>query len=90
MIGLKHYLIFGAVLFSVGAVCAAVRKSIVFVFVAVAIMFSASCAVVLAFSRWNLLPQGKALALVFMVLLVVEVLTGFSFYMKSHSTDRGG
>ncbi|MFH1829379.1 MAG: NADH-quinone oxidoreductase subunit NuoK [Pseudomonadota bacterium] len=77
-ITLQHYLVLAAALFAIGAAGAVLRRNILIIFISIEIMFGAACLAILAFSRWNLLPDGKAAVLFIMAVMAAEAAVGLS------------
>jgi NADH-quinone oxidoreductase subunit K len=77
-ITLQHYLAFASLLFAIGAVGAVSRRNVLVVFMSIEIMFAGAIIAMLAFARWNLLPEGKAAALFLLVAMAAEAAVGLS------------
>lgn len=60
---LHHYLILSILLFAIGIVGVAARRNAFVMTASLLLIFDSSCILFLAFSRWNLLLEGKVFAL---------------------------
>lgn len=85
MISLTHYLTVCAVLFCVGIASLVVRKNASSFVFGVSVIIFASALAVLSFSRWNLMPEGKAVVMFLLVLMVsiAAVFSAMGFLVKS-------
>jgi NADH-quinone oxidoreductase subunit K len=77
-ITLQHYLVLAAALFATGAMGAVVRKNLLIVFMSIELMFAAATLALLAFARWNLLPEGMAAAVFLIALMAAEAAVGLA------------
>ncbi len=75
---LQHYLALAVVLFAIGATGAVVRRNVLQIFMSIEIMFGAAGLALLAFARWNLLPEGQAVVLFFIAVMAAEAAVGLS------------
>ena len=75
---LQHYLVLAVALFAIGAVGAVVRRNVLIIFMSIELMFVAAGLALLAFARWNLLPEGKALVIFFIAVMAAEAAVGLS------------
>ncbi len=73
---LQHYLVLASALFAIGAAGAVLRRNILVIFMSIEIMFGAACLAILAFARWNLLPDGKAAVLFIITVMAAEAAVG--------------
>ena len=87
-ITLHHYLILSVLLFIVGAIGAAVRRNVLVVFISIEIMMGAGILALLAFARWNLLPGGKASALMVLLITAVQAAVGLAMAVAIFRTHR--
>ena len=88
VITLQHYLVLAAVLFAIGALGAVARRNILIVFMSIELMLAASCLAVLAFSRWNLLPEGRAAALFIIAVMAAEAAVGLALIVAMYRRRR--
>lgn len=94
MITLQHYLVLSILLFMTGAIGMVVRRNMLIAVMSMQIMMIGACLSVLAFSRWNLLPEGKAIAMLVVAASSAVALVGVAFVLsvfkdrKSASTDE--
>lgn len=77
-ITLQHYLVLAAALFATGAMGAVVRRNLFIVFMSIELMFGAAALALLAFARWNLLPEGRAAAVFIIALMAAEAAVGLA------------
>jgi NADH-quinone oxidoreductase subunit K len=87
-ITLQHYLVLAAALFAIGALGAVSRRNILVVFMSIELMFASACLALLAFSRWNLLPQGRAAAIFIMAVMAAEAAVGLSLVVAMYRRRR--
>lgn len=80
MLTLQHYLTISVVLFSLGVIGLAARRSFLVSMMCIQLMFSSACLAILAFSRWNLLPGGKAQCLIMMSAFICVFVVGLAIY----------
>ena len=84
VITIQHYLVVGVVLFVVGAIGAIARRNILVIFMSIEMMLGASLLTLLAFARSNLLPEGKALALLVIAVVVAEAAVGLALVVAMY------
>ena len=85
---LQHYLILAAVLFAIGALGAVVRRNILVIFMSIELMFASSILALLAFSRWNLLPEGRAASLFIIAIMAAEAAVGLALVVEMYRRRR--
>lgn len=78
MITLQHYLILSVILFVVGSIGVVVRRNMLVVIMSMEVMLAGACLAVLAFSRWNLLPEGKVIVVFIISIAIVQVVLGLA------------
>jgi NADH-quinone oxidoreductase subunit K len=96
-IGLKHYLVVGAVLFVCGIVCMATKRNGIGVLMGVELVLNGANINFVAFSRWvpSLGLDGQVMALFVIVLAAAEAAVALAIalnFYNSHLTidvDRG-
>jgi len=94
MITLQHYLILSIILFIIGAIGVVVRRNMLIILMSIELMVGGACLALLAFSRWNLLPDGKALLVLVIALAAAQLVAGLSIVVAvfrrsgSISVDR--
>ena len=76
IVTLQHYLVLSALLFAIGAVGLATRRNVLIVFMSIELLFAAAILALLAFARWNLLPEGAAAALFILAVMAAEAAVG--------------
>jgi NADH-quinone oxidoreductase subunit K len=84
VITIQHYLVVGVVLFVVGAIGAIARRNILVIFMSIEMMLGASLLTLLALARSNLLPEGKALALLVIAVVVAEAAVGLALVVAMY------
>ena len=82
-IGLEHYLILSAILFSIGLYGALAKRSAVVILMSIEIMLNAVNIAMVAFSRFivPLLLTGQVFAIFVMVVAAAEVAVGLAIIM---------
>ena len=82
-IGLEHYLILSAILFSIGLYGALAKRSAVVILMSIEIMLNAVNIAMVAFSRYivPLLLTGQVFAIFVMVVAAAEVAVGLAIIM---------
>lgn len=94
MITLQHYLVLSILLFMIGSIGMVVRRNMLIAVMSMQIMMIGASLSVLAFSRWNLLPEGKAIAMLIVAVSSAIALVGISLVLfvfkrrKSASADE--
>jgi NAD(P)H-quinone oxidoreductase subunit 4L len=80
MIGLEHYLILAAVLFSIGLYGALAKRNAVIILMSIELMLNAVNIAMVAFSRYivPLLLTGQIFAIFIMVVAAAEVAVGLA------------
>ena len=78
IVTLQHYLVLAALLFAIGAVGLVTRRNLLIVFMSIEIMLSGALVALLAFARWNLLPEGQAAALFILIVMAAEAAVGLA------------
>ncbi len=89
MITLNHYLILGAILFSIGAVGALTRRNAIIVFICIEIMLSAVSLTIIAFSKYLNNLDGHIFILMIITVAAAEAAVGLAiiismFRLKKH------
>ena len=92
-IGLQHYLILSAVLFSIGLYGALAKRNAVAILMSIEIMLNAVNIIMVAFSRYSALITGQIFAIFIMVVAAAEVAVGLaiviSIYRSRQTIDVG-
>jgi len=88
MITLQHYLILSIILFSIGAVGAVARRNIVIVIMSISLMYISAILSLVAFARWNLLPFGRGIAVIMMLLAISMVIIGLSIAAAANAKTK--
>jgi NAD(P)H-quinone oxidoreductase subunit 4L len=90
-IGLQHFLILSAVLFSIGLYGALSKRNAVVILMSIEIMLNAVCLAMVAFSRYGHLLSGQVFAIFIMVVAAAEVAVGlalvFAIYRSRETVD---
>jgi len=79
---LQHYLILAIGLFMIGIIGAVVRRNLIVILVSTYLMFAAAALALVAFARWNLLPEGKAISIFVVAIGISVVASGFALVAK--------
>lgn len=77
-VGLEHYLILSAILFSIGLYGALAKRNAVVILMSIEIMLNAVNIAMVAFSRYSHLIQGQVFAIFIMVVAAAEVAVGLA------------
>jgi len=90
-IGLTHYLLLGAVLFTCGAVCMAVKRNAIGILMGVELVLNASTINLLAFAHYNQAfeMEGQVFALFVIVLAAAEAAVALAIvlnFYNNHTT----
>lgn len=87
-IPLEHGLIAAAVLFAIGLVGLAVRRSLLFMLMSIEILLNAAgLAFVVAASRWQQ-PDGQVMFIFILVMAAAEVSVGLALILQIHHTVK--
>jgi NAD(P)H-quinone oxidoreductase subunit 4L len=84
MIGLEHYLILAAVLFSIGLYGALAKRNAIIILMSIELMLNAVNIAMVAFSRYivPLLLTGQVFAIFIMVVAAAEVAVGLAIIIS--------
>jgi NADH-quinone oxidoreductase subunit K len=77
-VGLTHYLIVSAILFSLGVVGVLIRRNAIVIFMAIELMLNAVNLAFVALSRYLLAPEGQVVVFFVMVVAAAEVVVGLA------------
>jgi NADH:ubiquinone oxidoreductase subunit K len=90
-VGLEHFLVLSAVLFSIGLYGALTKRNAVVVLICVEIMLNAVNIAMVAFSRYGNILTGQVFAIFIMVVAAAEVAVGLAIiiniYRSRESVD---
>lgn len=83
MVGLEHYLILSAILFSIGLYGALVKKNAIIILMSIEIMLTAASIALVAFSRYIVPTQltGQVFVMFIMVVAAAEAAVGLAIIM---------
>ncbi|MFA5812051.1 MAG: NADH-quinone oxidoreductase subunit NuoK [bacterium] len=81
-ITLQHYLALAVMLFAIGATGAVTRRNVLQIFMSIELMFGAAGLALLAFARWNLLPEGQAAVFFFIAVMAAEAAVGLALVVS--------
>jgi NADH:ubiquinone oxidoreductase subunit K len=83
MVGLEHYLILSAILFSIGLYGALVKKNAIIILMSIEIMLTAVSIALVAFSRYIVPTQltGQVFVMFIMVVAAAEAAVGLAIIM---------
>ncbi|MCF6742844.1 NADH-quinone oxidoreductase subunit NuoK [Blastococcus sp. KM273128] len=85
---LSYYLVFAAILFTIGAVGVLVRRNAIVVFMCVELMLNAVNLTLITFARSTGTVDGQIIALFVMVVAAAEVVVGLAIIMSIYRTRR--
>jgi NADH-quinone oxidoreductase subunit K len=78
MIGLHHYLIVSALLFSIGLLGVLVRRSVLVLYMSLELMLNAANLALVAFSRFNQNLDGQTMVFFIITVAAAEVALGLA------------
>lgn len=81
-ITLSHYLLLSVSLFVIGTLGVLVRRNILMMFMSIEIMLVAANIAILAFARWNLLPEGQIIVLFSFAVIAAEAACGLAIIVS--------
>ena len=84
IITLQHYLVLSVLLFAIGAIGVISRRNIFIILMSIELMFASAALAILSFSRWNLLPSGKALVFFVIAIMAAQAAVGLSIIIVVH------
>src|SRR5437867_10951181 len=78
MVGLEHYLVVSALLFSLGLVGMIVRRKLLIIYMALELMLNAANLALVAFSRFNNRLDGQVMVFFIITVAAAEVSVGLA------------
>jgi|DewCreStandDraft_4_1066084.scaffolds.fasta_scaffold00628_43 NADH-quinone oxidoreductase subunit K len=88
-IGLHHFVLLSAVLFSLGMACAIARRNAVAILIGIELMLNAAALNLAAFSRYGALrAEGQLFVLFVIVLAAAEAVVGLALILAIHRRLR--
>jgi len=91
MIGLEHYLIVSALLFSLGMMGVILRRNLIVIYMGLELMLNAANLALVAFSRFNNNMDGQVMVFFVITVAAAEVAVGLALivalYRKRQSTE---
>ena len=91
MIGLEHYLIVSALLFSLGMMGVILRRNLIVIYMGLELMLNAANLTLVAFSRFNNSMDGQVMVFFVITVAAAEVAVGLALivalYRKRQSTE---
>ena len=91
MIGLEHYLIVSALLFSLGMMGVILRRNLIVIYMGLELMHNAANLALVAFSRFNNSMDGQVMVFFVITVAAAEVAVGLALivalYRKRQSTE---
>ena len=88
MIGLEHYLIVSALLFSLGMMGVILRRNLIVIYMGLELMLNAANLAFVAFARMNGNLDGQVVAFFVMVVAAAEVVVGLAIIVTIFRTRR--
>ncbi len=85
---LAHYLVLAAILFSIGATTALLRRNAIIVFLGIELMLNATNLAFVTFSRIHGNLDGQVMAFFTMVVAAAEVVVGLAIIVTIFRTRR--
>jgi len=77
-VGLEHFLVLSAILFSIGLYGALAKRNVVFILICIEIMLNGVNIAMVAFSRYGHILTGQVFAIFIMVVAAAEVAVGLA------------
>jgi len=91
MIGLEHYLIVSALLFSLGMMGVILRRNLIVIYMGLELMLNAANLALVAFSRFNNSMDGQVMVFFVITVAAAEVAVGLALivalYRKRQSAE---
>jgi NADH:ubiquinone oxidoreductase subunit K len=88
-VGLQHFLVLGAVLFSLGITCVVTRRNAVAVLIGIELMLNAAGINLMAFAHYrNAQIDGSIFVLFLIVLAAAEAVVGLALILAIHRRLR--
>ena len=88
-IGLQHYLVVSAILFSLGALCLVIRKNAINVLMGVELIFNSASINLVAFGRYSAQPITGQVFTVFVVMIAAaEVAVALALVLTLYKNFR--
>jgi NADH-quinone oxidoreductase subunit K len=91
MIGLEHYLMVSALLFSLGMMGVILRRNLIVIYMGLELMLNAANLALVAFSRFNNTMDGQVMVFFVITVAAAEVAVGLALivalYRKRQSTE---
>ncbi len=81
-IGLNHYLILSAILFSIGLSGVLLRRNLIVVLMSVELMLNAVNMSFVAFSKYNATPEGQVMVFFVMTIAAAEAAVGLAIIVS--------
>jgi NADH:ubiquinone oxidoreductase subunit K len=95
-VGLYHYLVLSAILFSLGVICMTTKRNAVGILIGVELVLNSANVNLVAFSRYQTgVPDGHVFAIFVILLAAAEAAIGIAIFMNFYNTlqtidvDRG-
>ena len=91
MIGLEHYLVVSALLFSIGLMGVVLRRNLLVIYMSLELMLNAANLALVAFSRFTDTVDGQVMVFFVITVAAAEVAVGLALivalYRKRQTTD---
>ncbi|MFC2075489.1 NADH-quinone oxidoreductase subunit NuoK [candidate division KSB1 bacterium] len=82
MVGLGHYLILSAFIFTLGALGVLMRRNVLIILMSVELMLNAANLALIAFSRYLGLVEGQVIVLIVIVVAAAEAAVGLALVVE--------
>ncbi len=88
-IGLQHYLVLSALIFSMGVLCMVTKRNAIGILIGIELVLSAASINLVAFSKYQAAAlDGQIVALFVILLAAAEAAIGIAIFMNYYSTVR--
>ena len=87
-VGLNHYLVLGALLFSIGLFGVLLRRNLLIIYMSLELMLNSANLVLVAFSRFNANLDGQVLVFFIITVAAAEVAVGLALIVALYRKRR--
>lgn len=81
-VGLKHYLVLSAILFTIGMAGVLLRRNLIVVLMSIELMLNAVNLSLVAFSKYNVNPEGQVMVFFVMTIAAAEAAVGLAIIVS--------
>jgi len=87
-VGLNHYLIVSAILFSIGLLGVMVRRNLLIIYMSMELMLNAANLALVAFSRFNANLHGQVMVFFIITVAAAELAVGLALIVALYRKQR--